>query len=174
MICVELWQFVSTEDLASLGDTHPGGLAFAELYPHLLNQPAWSDSPFCQVQSDLTFPSWNYVFIYVTFPPWQCIVWLCGISGKALLGGSSFGETPAKEHGRGRYFGYAGWTVKKRKKSKQVDETSGILRWKKRWGHCRMTITGLVWGYWSVTTLKSYRYSVFSPQAAKTLLTHSA
>lgn len=71
-------------------------------------------------------------------------------------------------------FCFAGWTEKKRKKSKQVDETSGILRWKKRWGHCWMTITDLGWGYWSVTTLKSYRYSVFSSQSAKTLLTHSA
>lgn len=173
MICIDLWQFVSTEDLANSSDTHPAGLAFAELYPYLLNQPAWRDSPLCQV---LSWPdiSSTKLCTYIhdnSSMAMHCVtlwhIWQSSTRRVQSWWNSSKGTWQW-------YFVLQDEQKKKRKKSKQVDETSGILRWKKRWGHCWMTITDLGWGYWSVTTLKSYRYSVFSSQSAKTLLTHSA
>lgn len=74
MIWMELWQFVSTEDLASLSDTHPGGLAFAELYPYLLNQLAWSDSPFCQV---LSWPDVSSMKLYICIRDISSMAVLC-------------------------------------------------------------------------------------------------
>lgn len=123
MICMELWQFISTEDLFNSTDAHLGGLGFVELYPYLINQSDWSLHLYVMCSASC----------YTTFPPWQCVAtqWLCDISGKAPWGMSSLGEAPAKERGSGVSFCR---TNTKRKKSKKIDETSGIPQMKEERG----------------------------------------
>lgn len=123
MICMELWQFISTEDLFNSTDTHLGGLGFVELYPYLINQSDWSPHLYVRCSASC----------YMTFPPWQCVAtpWLCDLFGKAPWRRPSLGEAPAKGHGSSVLFCR---TNTKRKKSKQIDETSGIPQMKEKMG----------------------------------------
>lgn len=145
MICMELWQFISTEDLANSTDIHPGELGFAQIYPDLINQPV--KVPHLYVRSSV-----SCCHAVTLWHIWQGSVEKVQLQWRNMV----------------VVYHFAGQTQKGRKARKWMKLVES-LRWKKRWGHFWMTITDLDWGYWSVTTSKSYRHCVFFPTACQDL-----